>query len=599
LNDGLPTVEIPTAKDVPGAEPEANFTTLFREGLELGDEPGQVDFSDLAAAGGVEGVLAEERFKKPGLREINEVLETLLGKTTGTQRSAPDIEEMSSWQKGLLFVSDITAVSEGRMPPSMQLREEYARSLTLQDKAAQEGFIKAIPAIRDFTNLIGRLDPEDRMEAAAQQIPRVRKIFGEGFGSLLFKIASEPSTAEGVQAFLENQGDLYEGGASESLMKMAAFLAGTGEWEKAVDLFSQTGLGENGVFAREARSKAPAMVMAKMDGFLDELRERGGDSGKFANRLEQRERITPDELINQNKSLALNSEFRFSDLEIRTIGENPELFAAAIPGTVTWEQEQEYYTEKMKGNLSELVNFIGGESSEEPGRVEMAPITGDRARWLANNGYVRLDSLTGLEGSSVPSAADNLRMLGMFLDESQPYKDMIEHYNTLKSVFNRETPGSDMAMVFGIMKMFDRASVVRETEQRQAKEMGAIADKMKAKNLWLKAAKGRGLNEQQRQDIMDVANDIWLVAARRQADVERRFGDTADAMGFDKRAVMQDLIGADRPKNIGPSPTITSEVRTPTKEDIKEAQQATQSSDPKVIGRWLLENDFNLDEPSQ
>jgi hypothetical protein len=248
-----------------------DFTDLFLRELKVGreGEPStEFSFKDIKEAGGLDEIIGGERLRTPGVREVNDVLSALLGRTTGTQRARPEPEEMSPWQKGLLFVSDVVAAFDGRQMPSTQLDLQRWKGYSLQDQLNQESYLKGLDFINKFTVQLGNLPIESRMRFAIQQSARVRKEFGEGFSAILIAQAAEPTKQEGMEMFLNNI-EIYKDGASDGLTKYMTYLTGAGDIEEAQRIAREHlfGIkGNKGALEMDALYHAPALFEGKLEG---------------------------------------------------------------------------------------------------------------------------------------------------------------------------------------------------------------------------------------------------------------------------------------------------------------------------------------------
>jgi len=113
--------------------------------------------------------------------------------------------------------------------------------------------------------------------------------------------------------------------------------------------------------------------------------------------------------------------------------------------------------------------------------------------------------LAGLVGGRTQTAGTvNLRKEFNALPEVKTYKQVSTSYQNLKSAAKLATPAGDQAMIFGVMKMLDPQSVVRESEQATVRNAGSIPDKVR--NLYNYTVRGNKLNDAQRQDFVKMAD---------------------------------------------------------------------------------------------
>jgi hypothetical protein len=113
--------------------------------------------------------------------------------------------------------------------------------------------------------------------------------------------------------------------------------------------------------------------------------------------------------------------------------------------------------------------------------------------------------IAGLTGGRAQTAGTvNLRKEFNALPEVKTYKQVNTSYQNLKSAAKLATPAGDQAMIFGVMKMLDPQSVVRESEQATIRNAGSIPDKVR--NLYNYTVRGNKLNDAQRQDFLKMAD---------------------------------------------------------------------------------------------
>jgi len=534
--------------------PQANYTDLVLKGLNIGDDPDQVSFEAIKEAGGLGEIFGEERFKTPGVREVNAVLESLLGKTNNIQRAKPDVEELSSWQKGLLFVSDISAAVEGRMMPSLQLRDSLKRSITLQDQHNQEEFLKGTEALVKYSEALSQLPIEQRMRFAIQQSARLRRDFGEGFGANLISLAAEPTKADALEAFLGNvrEGGLFEDGSADILTKYAAYLTGSGDVDEAQLVIREYligGKGNQGALEMDALYHAPALLEGKLDGFTAELRELGGDEARLAEKMMTGEQVSPSEIINANEKIALNSEFKLGNAVVRTLRVDPGRFAAVLPGMVNAEQQVEEQKAINDSERSLPVDFIGGPKSAKPGDIITAPGLGQKAAWAQANGYNTLagsmDKLSGLGGGMTD--ANMIRLGADFEKESKSYGTLKAAFKVVREALAHDNPVGNLAAIFKFMKTLDEISVVREGEQKQAAGARSRLDALKT---WVsRNISGETLTDTQKEQFLEVAMGIYGEAVYEQSLRVNRWVGRLDGLGVDRDrhgGIIVDFIGEDR-----------------------------------------------------
>lgn len=98
------------------------------------------------------------------------------------------------------------------------------------------------------------------------------------------------------------------------------------------------------------------------------------------------------------------------------------------------------------------------------------------------------------------------------------------------------TGATDIALIFGYMKVIDPTSVVREGEFATAENAGGIGSKLR--NTYNKIVKGERLAPSVRQDFVRAARTQFMPYLDRQKNVEDRYSTLSDAYGLDASKVV-------------------------------------------------------------
>ncbi len=128
---------------------------------------------------------------------------------------------------------------------------------------------------------------------------------------------------------------------------------------------------------------------------------------------------------------------------------------------------------------------------------------------------------------------------GVFRGEVAP------HEVFLRNAKGATSAARDMAMIFGIMKMLDPTSVVRESEQATARNARGVPAGIRAR--WNQLLSGEQLDETQRRDFMDVAIDIYEAQGVTYKATESEFRKLAVLYGARPEAVTPNLLGQSGP----------------------------------------------------
>lgn len=128
------------------------------------------------------------------------------------------------------------------------------------------------------------------------------------------------------------------------------------------------------------------------------------------------------------------------------------------------------------------------------------------------------------------------KQLGTFSDVQDGYRRLIAATEQREANPDSVSPASDIALIFGYMKMLDPGSVVREGEYATAQNAASVPDRVR--NAYNKAIQGEFLTDGQRQDFVDTAGRLYG-QARQQADqTATRYRDLAKGQNLDEGRVV-------------------------------------------------------------
>ena len=162
-----------------------------------------------------------------------------------------------------------------------------------------------------------------------------------------------------------------------------------------------------------------------------------------------------------------------------------------------------------KREMAKLI-YTAKEKAEEnekdrKNRLEVLGLTLADRQEGRNQASLDRQLIAGLAGGKAQTTGTvNLRKEFNALPEVKTYKQVNAYYQNLLSGAKLGTPAGDQATIFGVMKMLDPNSVVRESEQATVKNAGAVPDKII--NLYNRVLKGNSLAPSQRQDFVNMAN---------------------------------------------------------------------------------------------
>lgn len=159
---------------------------------------------------------------------------------------------------------------------------------------------------------------------------------------------------------------------------------------------------------------------------------------------------------------------------------------------------------------------VGGLEAQAPGSVGNGPFKDTKERAGVEEGLRKEVTAVTKDWSVIRDAHAKIKAVG-----AQP-----------------QSPASDMAIVFGIMKLYDPNSVVRESEYATAENAGAAPDKVW--NLYNKIKEGYRLTPAQRADFLGQADVLAQSQAQRTKQVMEHYKGIAERLGVDVRNVILD-----------------------------------------------------------
>ena len=113
------------------------------------------------------------------------------------------------------------------------------------------------------------------------------------------------------------------------------------------------------------------------------------------------------------------------------------------------------------------------------------------------------------------------------------YKEFNAQYNKLRVDMKDKTGASDTAILFGYMKMLDRLSVVRESEQQQVKDLASYKDKAMQMYNNITTGKVRVLPDQVRNDIFNLTKKWHAEEAKAAEAIAKTYQRRAARHGVD------------------------------------------------------------------
>ena len=161
----------------------------------------------------------------------------------------------------------------------------------------------------------------------------------------------------------------------------------------------------------------------------------------------------------------------------------------------------------------------------ERGQNQRATIAADAALGAAR---VKAD------GKS-PEMSTTLRKEYEGLPEVKNYKQALPAYKGIEDAVKRNTPMSDINIVYGIAKLYDPNSVVREGEYATVANAPGIPERVKG---WVQYAQGGGkLTPEVKKQIMEEATSRMTGFQNEFEGVNTRYSDIANRSGADASLV--------------------------------------------------------------
>ena len=148
---------------------------------------------------------------------------------------------------------------------------------------------------------------------------------------------------------------------------------------------------------------------------------------------------------------------------------------------------------------------------------------------------------------------DQAKLRGEFLQQSKDFMSVRDSFGRLQAAAQDTTGASDVAMVYGFMKMLDPGSVVREGEFATAENTAGIPDQVR--QLYNRALTGERLPPQVRQDFLQQGARQFANAKARQDATVKQYSTLAQRYGFDPSVIGIDLsAGVGIPEGQGAAP---------------------------------------------
>jgi hypothetical protein len=152
---------------------------------------------------------------------------------------------------------------------------------------------------------------------------------------------------------------------------------------------------------------------------------------------------------------------------------------------------------------------------------------------------------------------DSFKQANTLRDEvnklSTPFQQVNDSYGRIQTAAAHPSAAGDIALIFNYMKMLDPGSVVREGEFATAQNAAGIPDRIR--NMYNKAQNGERLNDEQRNDFVGQAQNLYKSQEQSYQQVIDDYTSKAERAGIDPKDVIVDLRVKGRDTSSGTAKT--------------------------------------------
>lgn len=271
-------------------------------------------------------------------------------------------------------------------------------------------------------------------------------------------------------------------------------------------------------------------------------------------------RASIDSAIAQGMTPDVISEIAGRSLDTARLGAATQATAQAAK---LQELERSIATNPQRESLIKQVNELGGYVPPNATDAEVANHAANFIRRSKEEEFAVKLLLQRAQGAV--QAAGNVREAEMKLAEVFRKDPTIANADTVRAQYGlvtkmltKPTPtaASDMAAVFGFMKMMDPGSVVREGEYERAKNATSFLDKWGMTAVWDRLSKGTLMTPEQRKDFIDTVTKAAQSHVTAAENVRARVAQQAAGWNLNPENVVFDVsLPASRSDSI-PSPAL-------------------------------------------
>tara|TARA_R110000772_G_scaffold207074_1_gene317654 strand:+ start:516 stop:1616 length:1101 start_codon:yes stop_codon:yes gene_type:complete len=166
----------------------------------------------------------------------------------------------------------------------------------------------------------------------------------------------------------------------------------------------------------------------------------------------------------------------------------------------------------------------------------------DEEKAAYDAGMLRLKAIE-VGGASGKEAFGNEKQLrGEFDKQAKKFDEALLGFEKVQKAAMEETASgpTDLALIFGYMKVIDPTSVVREGEFATAEEAGGVSEKVI--NLYNKVRTGQRLTQEVRDQFVRAARTQFQPYMQTQRKVEKRYANLSKAYNLDPTKVVLSRI---------------------------------------------------------
>lgn len=131
-----------------------------------------------------------------------------------------------------------------------------------------------------------------------------------------------------------------------------------------------------------------------------------------------------------------------------------------------------------------------------------------------------------------------------FTKNTQTFTKVRDAYNTIKTAAAKPNAANDLSLIFAYMKMLDPNSTVREGEFANAQNAAGVPAQIQ--NQWNKLQSGERLNDDQRQQFLGSAEDLYKVSKQGYDQQISEYRNLAEGYGLDPN---KSIINYDIPQS--------------------------------------------------